>query len=137
MIRLQTPLSLLLAVGCALTWSCLVLVGCKSQPAPDLLKGKWKVVHVLSGSQEYGGPTFQGADFHFRENGTVLVTQASGDTTVSRYEQRGDTLIYLKPDGQERYHVDSLTANKMVITADLQGMPTRIRMQRLMEAAKE
>ena len=109
----------------------LALSACKTSPGPDLLKGKWKVIHVLNGTEEFGGATFHGADFNFRDNGTVLVTQYSGDTTVSKYERRGDSLFYLNPEGNESYLLDSLTANKMVITSVMDGVRKRVEFVRL------
>lgn len=109
----------------------LAFAACKSQPGPDLLKGKWKVIHVLNGTEEFGGATFHGADFNFRDNGTVLVTQYSGDTTVSNYERRGDSLFYLNPEGNESYFLDSLTANKMVISGVMAGVRKRVEFVRL------
>ncbi len=104
----------------------LAFSACKTPPGPDLLKGKWKVVHVRSGNEEFGGPTFHGADFFFRDNGTVLVTQYSGDTIVSNYERRGDSLFYINPAGNEAYHMDSLTQDKLVISATMGGVPKRV-----------
>jgi hypothetical protein len=109
----------------------LAFAACKTQPGPDLLKGKWKIIHVLNGTEEFGGPAFHGADFYFRDNGTVLVTQYSGDTTVSNYERRGDSLIYLNPAGNESYSLDSLTANKLVISAVMGGVRKRVEFVRL------
>lgn len=122
--RFCLPLVFIVLVGLAFN-------SCKSQPEPDLLLGKWKVVYVRTGNQEVGGPTFRGTDFSFRDNGTVMATHYSGDTAVSKYERRGDSLFYLNPAGNEGYRLDSLTKEKLVISAVEDGMPKLVRMVRL------
>jgi hypothetical protein len=118
---LMLPLGLLIGLA----------TSCKQAAGPDLLKGKWKVVYVRNGTEEFGGPTFNGTDFTFRDNGTVLATQYSGDTAVSNYTRRGDSLIYLNPTGNEAYAIDTLTQEKLVITAVMNGMRKHVRMVRL------
>lgn len=120
--RLSLPLGLLLTS---------LATACRQAPGPDLLKGKWKVVYVRNGTEEFGGPTFRGTDFTFRDNGTVLTTQYNGDSTVSNYARRGDSLIYLNPAGNEAYAIDSLTPDKLVITAVMGGVRKHVRMVRL------
>ena len=109
----------------------LLTQGCKAQPEQDLLLGEWKVFHIKRGGEEIGGPRFKGSTFHFRPDGIVYATAPSGDTTSTPYIRNGDTLIYTAPEIDERYHIDTLDNAQLVISAELQVIPTTVSMTRI------
>lgn len=114
---------------------CLAVTRCGSGE-PDLLLGKWRVYHIDRGGMIIGGPRFKGTEYTFRDNGTVFgqgTANSNQDTLTSRYERRGDSLVYthLATQAQEAYHIDTLTAEKLVISAVTDGIPTTVSMQRI------
>ena len=111
-------------------------MGCKTKEEPNYLLGRWKVFHVDRGGMIIGGKGFKGTEYDFRKNGTVFaeaVSNANVDTMTSKYEHRGDTLIYISLVSQatEAYHIDSLTSTRLVISNNADGIPTRIRMLKM------
>lgn len=123
-------------MACFLAVVCLLLLPACSGSEPDLLLGKWRVYHIDRGGMIIGGPRFKGTEYTFRDNGTVFgqgTATSNQDTLTSRYERRGDTLVYthLVTQAQEAYHIDSLTTEKLVISAVTDGIPTTVSMQRL------
>ena len=112
-----------------------VFIGCKSEE-PNHLIGKWKVFHIDRGGMIIGGRGFKGTEYEFRENGTVFGQGTSNnnqDTMTSRYVQRNDTLVYISllTQAEEAYHIDSLTESRLVISSNVDGIPTKVSMLKL------
>lgn len=112
------------------------MASCSAPEEPNHLLGKWKVFYIDRGGMVLGGPKFKGTEYEFRENGTVFAQATSRnnqDTLTSRYEQRHDTLVYISlvTQAEEAYHIDSLTASRMVISAHIDGIPTVVRMLKI------
>ena len=107
-----------------------VAIGCGAAQKPNDLLGQWKVVYVDRGGMILSGPTFKGTQYTFRDNGLVFAENYNGDTLTSGYRQHGDTLTYMGIANpiQESYHVDTLTFEKLVLSAEIDGIPTKIRM---------
>lgn len=122
-------------IVCLMAVSLLLAAGCQGKE-PDLLLGKWRVYHINRGGMMIGGPRFKGTEYTFRDNGTVFgqgTSNSNQDTLTSRYDRRGDTLVYthLVTLAQEAYHIDTLTNEKLVISAVTDGIPTTVSMERL------
>lgn len=111
----------------------LLIGGCGAPNEPNLLVGKWKVFHVNRGGDIIGGPRFHGTEYAFRENGTVFGQGHNGDTLTSKYLLTNDSLTYIAIPSlaEERYHLDSLTDDRLVISAEIDGIPTTISMMKL------
>jgi hypothetical protein len=107
-------------------------LGC-STPQPSLILGQWKVIYVDHGGTILQGRSFKGTQYTFRENETVFAESHKGDTLTSRYRLQGDSLTYvaIMTQVEETYHVDTLSALKLVISAEIDGIPTLIRMVKL------
>jgi hypothetical protein len=121
---------------CCVMLLLLVTMGCKPAEEPDLLLGKWKVFYIDRGGMILGGPGFKGTEYEFRENGTVFAQATSNnnqDTLTSRYERRNDTLVYISlvTQAEEAYRIDSLTENRLVISSNVDGTPTVVRMLKI------
>ncbi len=109
--------------------------GCKAEKQ-NLIVGKWKVFHINRGGMIIGGRGFKGTEYEFRENGTVFgqgTSNSNQDTLTSKYLQRGDSLIYvsLVTQAEEAYHLDTLTESRLVISANIDGIPTKVSMMKL------
>ncbi len=122
-------------LGVMLLLGILILTGCKGEE-PNYLIGKWKVFHINRGGMIVGGRGFKGTEYEFRENGTVFGQGTSNnnqDTLTSRYLHRGDSLVYISlvTQAEEAYHIDSLTESRLVISANIDGIPTRVSMLKL------
>ncbi len=109
------------------------LVGCKEPEKPNFLLGTWKVFYANKGGIIMGGPKFKGSEYTFRPDGTVFARSTSNsfqDSITNRYRLHNDTLTYIGIDveTEEHYHVDTLNAKRLVISAYFEGIPTEIRM---------
>jgi hypothetical protein len=114
----------------------LLATACKPKEEPNLLLGKWKVFYIDRGGMIIGGRGFKGTEYTFRDNGTVFAQATSNnnqDTLTSKYEKRGDTLVYISlvTQAEEAYRIDSLTDARMVLFANIDGIPTQVRMLKL------
>lgn len=109
----------------------LLLVFACQEPKKDQLIGNWKVFYVNRGGTILGGRKFNGTSYQFRKNGTVFAESARGDTLTSRFVRSDDTLKYIGTGLEEVYHIDTLNASRLVISAEIDGIPTEIRMLRL------
>jgi hypothetical protein len=121
------------------TWMALLLLlatACSPTAEPNRLLGKWKVFYIDRGGMIIGGHGFKGTEYTFRENGTVFAQATSNnnqDTLTSKYEKRGDTLVYISlvTQAEEAYRIDSLTDSRLVLSANTDGIPTQVRMLKL------
>lgn len=106
---------------------------CTGAKEPDLILGQWRVFHIDRGGTIISGPQFKGTEYTFRENGTVFAQNYNGDTITSGFERRNDTLTYinLASKARESYHLDSISALTMKISAEIDGIPTTISMSRM------
>jgi len=121
-----------LLLGCILAVS---LLSCNSpsQEAPkDLLLGKWKVSVVERGGELVGGAGFNGAQYEFRADSTVLA-MSSGDTISVQYGRSGQALIYKFAEGNERYRIDELSETTLKIFSDVDGIPTTSTLVRVLD----
>ncbi len=107
-----------------------VAIGCGAAEKPNDLLGHWKVVYVDHGGIILSGPSFKGTQYTFRDNGLVFAESHKGDTLTSGYRLEQDTLTYMGIANpvEESYHVDTLTFEKLVLSAEIDGIPTKIRM---------
>lgn len=107
--------------------------GCGAEEKPNLLLGTWKAFHVDRGGTIIAGPHFKGTEFTFRPNETVFAQSPQGDTLTSRYRHNGDTLTYIgiSTFAEEVYQIDSLTVDRLKISANIDGIPTVITMKKL------
>ena len=105
-------------------------IGCGATEKPNDLLGEWKVVYVDRGGMILSGPSFKGTQYTFRDNGLVFAQNYTGDTLTSGYRLHEDTLTYvgIVSPVEESYHVDTLTFEKLVLSAKIDGIPTKIRM---------
>ncbi len=111
----------------------MLVLGCGNEsktPEKDPLLGDWRVFYVDRGGTIIGGRKFHGTAYTFRENGTVFAETHKGDTVTSRFEHKGDTLKYLGNGVEESYHLDTLNNERLVMSAEIDGIPTEIRMMR-------
>ncbi len=110
-----------------------LIVGCGAADEPNLLLGEWKVFHVDRGGMIITGPQFKGTSFTFRENGTVFAQGQGGDTLTSRYLRNLDTLTYvgIATYVEETYLIDTLTIDRLKISANIDGIPTVITMKKI------
>jgi hypothetical protein len=113
------------------TLGLLTLVACSTQPKPDLLLGKWKVFYVNHGGTLLYGRSFKGTEYTFREDHTIFAEGHEGDTLTSRYRHNGDSLVWIGQGVEEVYHLDTLNAERLTISAVTEGVPTTIRMLKI------
>lgn len=121
-----------LLFGCILAVS---ILSCNSpaQEAPkDLLLGKWKVSVVERGGELIGGAGFNGSQYEFRADSTV-VAMSSGDTISVQYGRSGQSLIYKFDQGNERYRIDELNETTLKIFSDVDGVPTTSTLVRVLD----
>jgi hypothetical protein len=112
------------------------LVGCKSNGPAELLLGKWEVFRLDHGGTITDGPSFKGTTYDFREDGKVLGVTASNrgqDSALSRYAVRNDSLQYASMTTNERavYHIDTLTTARLVLSMNIEGIPTILTMRKV------
>jgi hypothetical protein len=108
----------------------LLAESCEEELKPSVV-GKWEVFYINRGGTILGGRKFKGTTYVFRENGTVFAQTPNGDTLTSNYRHSGDTLAYLGRGLEEVYHLDTLKPERLVISAEIDGIPTEIRMLRV------
>ena len=106
----------------------LMVSSCTPEVQKDPLIGHWRVFYVNRGGTILGGQKFRGTAYTFRDNGTVFAESHQGDTMTSRYVHENETLKYIGSGVEEAYHVDTLSKGRLVISADIDGIPTEIRM---------
>jgi hypothetical protein len=116
--------------NCLLAGVLLLAIGCGATDKSSDLLGQWKTIYVDHGGTLLYGPTFKGTMYTFRPNGTVFAESHKGDTLTSMYKLNGDTLTYIAIGtlAEEVYHVDTLQPFKLVISAQIDGIPTKIKM---------
>lgn len=108
----------------------LFIAACKGSGEP-VVYGKWQVSRVERGGDIMEGGSFKGSRYEFRKDGTVQATNERGDTVTSGFEHAGDSLIYTMQGQREVYVIDSLDDKNLWITAQVDGLETRIRMVKI------
>lgn len=122
----------MLLFGCILA-SLLFSCGDAQSEAPkDLLIGKWKVSVVERGGELIGGAAFNGAQYEFRSDSTVLAINTT-DTVQVQYGRSEQALIYRFPEGNERYRIDELSETTLKIFSDADGIPTTSTLVRILD----
>lgn len=117
----------------ALCFASLLILGCETgtkAPEIDPIIGEWQIFYVNRGGTILGGRKFHGTKFTFHEDGTVFTESYQGDTNTTRYAHHGDTLKYIGNEVEENYHLDTLNQERLVMSAEIDGIPTEIRMMR-------
>jgi hypothetical protein len=112
------------------------LVGCKSNGPAELLIGKWEVFRLDHGGTIMDGPSFKGTFYDFREDGKVLGITGSNhgqDSVLSQYTIQNDSLQYASMTTNEHavYHIDTLTTARLILSINIEGIPTTLTMRKV------
>ena len=110
--------------------SLLLGFGCQAEPEKDHLLGHWQVEAVTQDGQDIVGKGFRGTHYNFRKDGIVLSWNQDADTTDVQYVRSGDTLFWVTQGRNVAYMIDSLNADFLQISADIDGINSVVGMRR-------
>ncbi|MEM0997443.1 MAG: hypothetical protein AAGN35_10205 [Bacteroidota bacterium] len=98
------------------------LSGCKTDP----LVGRWLVMDITRDGQSIAGKGFKGSNYVFRKDGIVQSWTTAGDTVEVEYQRRGDSLLYVTPESQEVYLIDSISDYFLKLQLDQDGYSSKV-----------